>query len=207
MREMAMWRPIANEISTFDFLSLVPGVEVFGFLLCSSADDSLSKMIQARWLDLHHLTGDKFVLVAFQTPEGVEDQFKAYWKKRLGSAFTRAWKDWKKLSGEGVAYDYLQHFQPSLKPSQLPCLVLCTDLTERRAVIRPMPDWSTDELYHLFVGFVETIHESYDVPKEERLDFLARALTAPTARTSAYLGYIQRRAVAYMKKNPAKVAV
>lgn len=212
MDEMALLLPFeggggGGVSSTDEVVKSIPDVYVYGFLLSSSPHDSVSRMVAERWLDLHHLTGDNFVLVVFHPPDQLAERFRAYWRKRLGPSFGKAWKEWKGLRGEGLAYDYLDYFKPKLKHSQLPCLILFTDPEERRAVVRPIPDWDVDSLYQFVVGIAETVHESYESPLAERLEFLRKRLTSPTARTRAYLGHVKSKAVDYMKKNPAKVAV
>ena len=201
-----LFEPLDEPQATIEVISRIPEVVVYGFLLSSSSHDSVSNFLTERWQDLHHLTGDRFLLVVFTPPASLEDSYKTYWKKRLGASFSRGWQDWKKFTGDGIAYDYLNLFKPGLKPSQLPCLVLFTDPKDRKAIIRTIPaDWDIEGLHQLFVGIIETVHECYDVPKEARLEFLRKSLTSPTVRAKAYLAYMADKAMTYMKNNPAKV--
>jgi hypothetical protein len=196
---------LKEEVATLKLIRDVPEIAVYGFLLSTSSHDSLAEMVKQKWMELHALTGKHFLLVVFQAPDHLENDFKVFWEKRLGDSFSQAWKDWKKPGGDGRAFNYLESFEPKLKPSQLPCLVLFTDPEARKAIIRPIPDWDVDSLYQLFIGISEAAREASEQPKDNRLQFLEQELTSFSGRAGAYLGYVKEKTAKYVKKHPAKV--
>jgi hypothetical protein len=202
-----LFETLKEKKATLKLIKQVPDVAVYGFLLSTDLDDSLAEMVKKRWSELHHLTGERFLLGVFQPPAKWEASYRTYWRKHLGKDFDRIWREWQEFAGGGVAYDYLDLFKPKLKPSQLPCLVLFTDPMERKAVIRLLPKWDVESLYQLFIYMVEAIDECSDCPKERRLECLRKSLTSPSARTIAYFGYFKRKALDYLRKHPAKAFV
>src|SRR5262249_5095341 len=95
-------------------LRAVPGVSVYGLLLTDSADHPICHLIRQRWNELHHLTGSKFLLIAFEAPKEFTAGFKADWKRLLGDKFDETWKYWdsRQPLEPGRAHSYLDEFAP-----------------------------------------------------------------------------------------------
>jgi len=186
----------------------VDGVSVYGLLLTTDTKHPLSKVVSERWYELHNLTGPKFLLVAFHPPLEWLETYRDYWKKELGDDFENIWDRWNCSYEPGVAYRYLDFFEPKLKLSEFPCLVLFTsveDLEKQKVVVRSLPEWDTDSLYQLLIGMTESILECCDKPIDERMECLRSSLTSPTARSLIYYKHFKNISLDYMKKNPAKV--
>jgi hypothetical protein len=204
--EMAIMPP--TEASTYIEQIEKLGFNVYGMLLLSDPNHPLSKAVSDHWNQLHKLTGDKFLLVAFQPPPKLSDSYKDYWKAALGDSFEKVWAEWQKEYDQGMPYDYLGLFDPKLKPSQMPCLALYTDPSSKRAVVRSIPDWDSDSLYKLLTGICWTIRECSErenVTPEERLELLREALTSPGAVVGDYAGHFSDRAIKYLKEHPVEV--
>ncbi|MGA3402502.1 MAG: hypothetical protein ABSC95_25100 [Acetobacteraceae bacterium] len=195
--------------ATEALLASVPNVAVYGFLLSADPKHPLSKVVSERWSQLHHLTGDKILLVAFDPPKewaaGIED----YWKQQLGASFKSVWRDWQQGRGvePGVAYQYLDLFSEPIQPESLPCLVFFTDLTNRQAVVRSIPNWDEDSLFKFLVAQLEAVRACCDTPAPDRLECLRTSLTSPTAIAGTYLGHLATQITDYVRQNPAKVVV
>jgi hypothetical protein len=198
---------LSDKEATMALLERLPDVAVFGMLLLPDPRHPAAQMLRARWTELHNLTGPRFLLVVFEPAPAWTEGLRDFWQRELGDAFTETWARWQRPIDAGTAYSYLDLFTaPRIKPSELPCLVLFTDPLERRAVVRPLPDWDPESLYRLFVGICETVQECADLPPAERLAALQRGLSAPGARFRAALGHAAERALAYLRQNPAHVA-
>lgn len=201
-RNLMLAKP--EKLATLDLIKRFPDVAVYGLLLTHDPKHPLSQLVRERWTELHHLTGQKFLLVAFQPPDEWSDHLKNFWKKQLGDSYEQTWQDWQKGLDFGVAYDYLDLFENPIKLSQLPCLVLFTDLEERKAVVRSIPNWDSDSLFKLITGMLESISKCYEQRQEERLDCLKNSLTSPSTRTLTQLAHMQDQVIDYFKKNPAQ---
>jgi hypothetical protein len=194
--------------ATLELLKRFPDVAVYGLLLNSDLRHPLVQVVKEHWSEIHHLTGSNIFLVAFQPPAEWSGSLENFWKQKLGDSFKKMWKDWQTPLDPGVAFDYLDLFEsPEVKPSQLPCLVLFTNLQKRDAVVRSLPNWDADSLYRLLLGMLEDVRECTEQPADLRLECLRDSLTSPRARALDCLGHIRDRAIDYLKKHPAEVVV
>lgn len=194
--------------STLDLIKKVPDIDIYGFLLTRDVKHPLSTMISERWYELHDITGPNFLLLAFNPPYEWKGFFKKHWKGTLGDEFEDVWEEWQNGVAPAAAINYCNLFEPEIKLSQFPCLVLFTDLDdlkEQQAVIRSLPDWDADSLYDFFCGMVESIKGCSKQPKEIRLECLRNSLTSPKAKISAHYKHTKAKAMEFMKKNPSKI--
>ena len=198
-----------NVETTTRLLSRLPDVGAYGFLLTPDPDHPFAGVVRDKWSQLDHRSGGRFALVAFEPPAQWAAAIIDRWRATLGADFDATWADWQQSYGlePGVAYDYVDYFRadPPLRAADLPCIVIFCDAQQRRAIIRPIPDWPAEELFAFLCGVIDTVVEHLDVPADRRLDDLATALTSPDARFRSTLGHVAGRALDYLKRNPAKV--
>jgi hypothetical protein len=71
--------------------------------------------------------------------------------------------------------------------------------------VRPIPDWTPDELFAFLGDVIDQVLERADLPVDERLEQLRTALTSPGARLRSTIGHMTGRAVDYLKAHPATV--
>jgi hypothetical protein len=181
-----------------------PSVTIFGFLLNPDPKHPLAQVLHDHWSEIHHLTGDKVMITAFDPPAEWSEELKEHWKAKLGDDFARIWGQWQTPRGAGLAFQYLDLFNPPLQPSQLPCLLLYTNPRERTAVVRSIPDWDATSLYPLLedmLGIVRLTAAEPDPAK--RLETLRESLTSPSTIFVAHLGHAKDKTVAFLKANPA----
>jgi len=196
--------------ATLALLRQFPDVAIYGLLLVSDPHDPVARMVQQRWSELHHLTGDTVLVVTFQPPPTWAESIQDYWRERLGDSFAATWQDWHNGRGlePGAAFAYLDLFDDlKLKATQLPCLVLFTDLEKREAVVRSLPNWDEESLYALLMGMLQSVRECADRPQDERLQCLRAALTAPGPRAAALFGHLADTALHYLHEHPAQAAL
>ena len=58
-----------EKLATMEMIKRCPDAAVYGLLLTHDPKHPLSQLVRERWTELHHLTGPKFLLVAFQPPD------------------------------------------------------------------------------------------------------------------------------------------
>jgi len=192
--------------ATLELMAKCPGAIAYGMLLLGDPRHPMAELVRERWSEINNLTGDRFILFAFERPAEWTQSYLRFWREKLGDDFRRTWKQWQEAEEPGAAYAYLSLFNPPLKPAQMPCLVLFTDARKREVVVRPIPDWDKDSLFKLIAGISAAVEESAGHPEAERLEWLRRELTSPGARFLAGAGHVGAQALAYFKKNPAVVA-
>ncbi len=206
-RERIIMPPGRSREATTRLLAQLPDVAAYGFLLTPDLRHPAAAVVRDRWSELDHRSGSRFALVAFQPPATWARSLVDRWRADLGPDFDQAWQDWQDGYGleAGAAYDYLDYFKtdPPLRAADLPCLVIFTSLTDRHAIVRPLPDWSEDEVFAFLGAIIDETLQQLDAPPAERLDRLRAALTAPGAQTRATLGHLADRAFGYLKAHPA----
>jgi hypothetical protein len=182
--------------------------DVYGLLLNVDTNHPIAQVTAKRWDQLHHLTGDSIVVVAFQPPKTFSQDFRDYWREKLGAReYEKAMKAWKKPV-EGRAYDYSGFLEGlRIKETQLPCMVLFTDPHAHEAAIRPIPNWPEDDLYDLLEAIFTDAKECGQLPEAERLEWLKDKLTSPTRRAKDEVGHLTDEAFDYCKAHPAWVAL
>ena len=202
--------PAAREgQATEAMLRRIGDVAVYGLLLTPSTDDVLSRVVRARWSELHHRSGGKVLLVAFTPPDAWPDALVDSWRKELGDDFESLWADWERGYGleGGAALEYLGFTsEPKIDAKDLPCVVVFTDLQDRRAVVRRLPEWSEKDLYDLLCALVDVMVAGADVAPEHRLEWLRDELTSPGARARATLGHLFDKTHEFLRRHPAVVA-
>ena len=207
-RERIMFPAFREKQASLELMNRFPDVAVYGLLLTDNPDHPLSKLVEKRWSQLHHMTGSRIMLAAFQPPASWSGGLKEFWREKLGKDFKSVWKEWEKGVDAGLSFDYLELFEePRIELSQLPCLALFTDPQERKAVVRSLPDWDEDRLYKLLTGLFEEVRACADREKNERLECLERSLTSPGAVFRDHAGHLADKALRYLKGHPAKVAL
>ena len=188
----------------------LPNVGVYGLLMTSDPEDSLSQVVRKRWAELHHRSGDHVLLLGFNPPDTWAEALLDDWRSQLGDAFDTTWADWQRGYGleAGAALGYLDFVTgPEVKATDLPCIVLFTDLEGKKAVVRPLPDWPPDELFDLLGAMIDVMVECVAiVPAEERLERLRATLTSPSKRARVSLRHVFDRAAGYLREHPAVVA-
>jgi len=177
----------------------------YGMLLLGDPKHPMAELVRERWSEISNLTGDRFALFTFEHPAEWTQSYLRYWQNKLGDDFERTRKQWQDAEEPGAAYGYLNLFTPTLKPTQLPCLVLFTDAKKREVVLRPIPNWDKDSLFQLLVGISATVQEAAEQPKTERLEWLRNELTTPSALFLSKAGHIGFLAKDYFMKHPALV--
>ena len=191
--------------ASFELMKLYPNMTAYGMLLLDDPDHPLAELVRERWSEIHNMTGDNFLLFSFDRPAEWAQNYMKYWQNKLNDQFETTLEKWQEVPDPGAAYSYMSLFKPALTPKQLPCLVLFTDPEERQVVVRPIPDWSKESLLSLLKGIVTVVNESADKSKEERLEWLRKELTSPSARFKAAAGHVSSLAQDYFKQHPALV--
>ena len=195
--------------ATTRLLARLPDVAAYGFFLIPDTRHPAAAVLRDRWSELDHRSGNRFALVAFQPPAAWAKSLTDRWRADLGPEFEQAWQDWQDGYGlePGAAYDYLGHFttDPPLRAADLPCLVIFTSLEDRTAIVRPIPDWTEDEIFGFLCAVIDQVLEHLDTPAGQRVEALRVALTAPSARMRTTLGHLADRTVGYLMANPATV--
>ena len=193
-----------------NILKKIPAMDIYGVLLTKDFKHPLVQMLRDRWYPLHELTGPKFLLIVFKPPDEWRDDFKNYWKGKLGEDFEKIWDEWQTgFKGKGV-FNYAKLFKPEVKVEDYPCMVLFTDLehlNEQQVVMCKLPEWDPDSLYELFSGMIQLITKCCEQPTEERLECLQSSLTSYTAKTKAYSKYKGKKVRDYFKKKPVSIVV
>jgi hypothetical protein len=199
-----------SPVETRELLDRLRQYPVYGLLLTPDADHAFTKMITARWDDLHHMTGNKFLLLAFQPPGTFSREFKSSWQRELGKGFDAVWGKWQKAkTAAHGAYEFQDMFEDrSVRRSEMPCLVLFTSPEAKRAAILRVPDWSDEDVWKFLEAVCDTIDECARKPDPElRLAALQSSLTSFSARTKSKLGHLAAKAEAYVGANPVRVAI
>ena len=190
---------------TIELMKQLTNVTAYGMLLLDDPKHPMAELVRERWSEINALTGDHFMVFAFERPAEWTKNYLQYWQAKLGPDFKTTWKKWQDPPDPGAAYGYLSLFKPPLTPKQLPCLVLFTDPLEREVVVRPIPDWDKDSLFNLLKGIATVVQQSTDKPQAERLEWLRQELTSPGARFKSAAGHIASLAIDYFKEHPAVV--
>lgn len=193
-----------------ELLEKIPDVAIYGVLLTRDIKHPVVQMLRERWYDFHQLTGPKFLLIVFEPPDEWRKSFKKYWKDKLGEDIEKIWDEWQTGVEREGAVNYAKLFKPGVKVDDFPCMVLFTDLKhidKQQVVIRKIPKWDTESLYELLSGMIQSIVDCCEQPAEKRLECLKSSLTTPTAKAKAYYKYTEKKALDYLKKNPASIVV
>ena len=200
-----------DEIRTRELLRKIgrKRVRIYGLLITTDPKHPLSGVIKDRWSEYHHLTGDRFWLVAFDPPAKLSEDFKEYWRRKLGRNFDKVWRAWRKRRGmdPGAAYRHFRlYVRPGSKWPRPPFLVLFTDPDSRRAVVRTLPKWDPESLHELLAGIFEAVVRCCSEPSPaKRLTCLERSLTSPTARGLTLFRHVRARAAEMFLEHPAMV--
>jgi len=203
--ERAVFIAMMETKATEEILNKVQGVAVYGLLLVTDPKHPLAEIVRDHFDELHHLTGEKFLLGVFQPPAQWSEGFKDYWRNQLGKDFESTWQSWQRGLEPGVAYDYTDLFEEPLKPSQLPCLVLFTDLKEKKAVIRSLPKWDKDNLLKLLINIFGKVKDCCNYPDDQRMGCLQQSLNSPQTLISDNMTYAKDKVIDYSEKNPTKI--
>jgi hypothetical protein len=184
--------------------------QIYGMLLSNNLPHNLSQVVDNNWMEIHKMTGDEFLLIAFQAPKEWNEHYKDELKKIVGDSFEQYWKDSESDALQGRAYEFLDKFEPKIKPSQLPCLVLFTDPNKDKpeVIIRSIPNWDKQSLYKFMSGMLWTIREisnEQNISDAGRLNVLRDKLTSPTAEVMVYYEYTKDKTVDYLKQHPAQI--
>jgi hypothetical protein len=199
-----------NPVETRELLDQLRKYPVYGLLLTPDANHAFTKMTTARWDELHHMTGNKFLLLAFQPPATFSREFKSSWQRELGKDFDAVWSKWQKQkTAAHGAYDFQDMFADrSVRRSEMPCLALFTSPEAKRAAILRVPDWSDEDVWKFLEAACDTIDECAGEPDPElRLAALQSSLTSFPARAKSKLGHVAAKAEAYVSANPVRVAI
>ncbi len=191
--------------ATLELLKQFPNVTVYGMLLLDDPQHPMAELVRERWSEISNMTGEHFLLFSFERPAEWTKNYVQYWRHKLADKFDATWKHWQDPPDPGAAYSYLSLFKPPLTVKQLPCLVLFTDAEKREAVVRPIPNWDKNALYELLKGIVAVVQEAGEKPKKERLAWLEKELTSPSARFLAAAGHVGTQALDYFRQHPAQV--
>ncbi len=186
-------------------LKQFPNMLAYGMLLLDDPKHPMAELVRERWPELSNLTGDNFMLFSFERPAQWSEIYLRYWRNKLGDDFEPTWQKWQNTVDPGSAYTYLNFFNPPLKPTQLPCLVLFTDIEERKAIVRPIPNWDKDSLFALLKSIVAVIQESAAQEKEKRLVWLQSHITSQSAQIIDQGKHLGSAALEYFKNNPTFV--
>jgi len=200
--------PAREEAGTRALLAQLPDVAVFGLLLTHDPRHPLTQVVRERWSELHHLTGEQVLLVAFQPPDAWPVALVEDWRQHLGANFDKVWQDWQSGYGSepGSAFEYLDFFaEPKLSPDQLPCLVLFTDPQATRAIVRSLPAWDTDSLFRLLMALIETMRACASQPAEARFDCLRAGIASPGAYLGTEATHLREQVATYVKTHPAQI--
>jgi hypothetical protein len=164
-------------------------------------------MITKRWDELHNLTGDKILLLAFSPPKTFSEEFESFWKKQLGRSFSSVWSEWAHNKVAHSAYNFDDMFQErKIRRTEMPCLTLFTSLNAKRAVILPIPDWSNYYVWKYLKAVFDTIDECASLTDPEaRFIALERSLNSFPARAKATLGHFATKTADYVKEHPIAV--
>ena len=204
--EKAILPPDRDPAKTKEILARIPNVKVYGLLLSADSKSALADVVRTRWSELHHLSGDEFVVVAFDPPPGWADGLEDYWHKQLGEGFDALAAEWKAHPiAPGAAFDWRDLFSPPIPAKDLPCLVLFTDLESKQAVVRSIPNWDADAVYRFLMAQFDAVRECRGGSPEERLACLRDSIGSPSAKARSYLGHVAEKAAQFVKEHPATV--
>ncbi|MDD2462980.1 MAG: hypothetical protein PHI97_03215 [Desulfobulbus sp.] len=194
---------------TKELLRQLPLAKVFGLLLSADTKSALAEVVRTRWSELHHLSGEEFVVVAFDAPNEWTPLMEEYWKQHLGDRFDEIWGDWQKKRGleAGSAFEWRDLFDPPIASKDLPCLVLFTDLESKQAVVRPIPDWDADTLYRFLMAQFDAVRSCCAQPLEERLACLKASVGSTGGKLHTYTEHFAETAWHYLKEHPTTVAM
>jgi hypothetical protein len=187
---------------TKEILARIPNVKVYGLLLSADSKSALADVVRTRWSELHHLSGDEFVVVAFDPPHEWADGLEDYWRKQLGEGF----EELKKAApGAGAAFEWRDLFSPPISAKDLPCLVLFADLESKEAAVRSIPNWDADAIYRFLMAQFDAVRECCGSPQGERLACLRDSISSPGAKARSYLGHISEITAHFVKEHPTTV--
>ncbi len=200
-----------NPFETRKLLQQLQQYPVYGLLLLPDPNHSFAKMIKERWDELHHMTGSKFLLFAFQPPDTFSGEFESSWRQQLGEKnFEAFWTKWQqdKTSRYG-AYDFEGMFADrKVRRTEMPCLALFTSAEAKRAAIVRIPDWNEQDLWNFLRAVCDIIDECAIEPKPEaRLTLIKGSLTSFPARAKQNFAHLAGKAEAYFRAHPVKVAI
>ena len=200
------WRDPAK---TKELLGQLSDVKVYGLLLSADSKGALAEVVRTRWSELHHLSGDEFAVVAFDTPKEWNSSLEEYWKGQLGDRFNEVWGDWEKGRGleAGAAFDWRDLFDPPIAAKDLPCLVLFTALDSKEAVVRSIPNWDAEAIYRFLMAQFEAVADCCNRPPEDRLTCLRGSVGSMSGKLQTYMGHYAGDAWQYLKEHPTTVAL
>jgi hypothetical protein len=199
---------LRDRLDTQKLLDSLRQFSVYGLLLIADPAHPMAKLVVSRWDQLNHMTGERFLLLAFQTPESYSKDFEDGWRKELGGEFAQIWDKWSTdEASSNNAFDYRRMFDGQvIQREDMPCLALFTQPQAHRAAVLPIPNWTEDELWTFLQGVCDTIDSCAEEPDpDKRLLALQRGLTAFPARARQKLGHLADRATAYVTAHPVKV--
>lgn len=207
--EKSLMPPGLSPEATKELLGRLSDVKIYGLLLSADSNGALAEVIRSRWNELHHLSGDKFAVVAFDAPKEWAPAIEAYWRCQLGEQFETVWADWKERRGleAGAAFLWGDLFDPPIPAKDLPCLVLFTSLQSKEAVMRSIPDWDADAIYRFLRTQFEAVRGCRDRPDDERLACVRDAMgsTGETLRT--YMGHYAETTWQFLREHPATIVL
>jgi hypothetical protein len=85
---------VVNHEATFALHRQTPGITIFRLVLAPDPQHHFAQLVLNHWSALQHLSGDKFLLVAFQRPPEWAETFKSDGKHELGKYFEQTWQPW-----------------------------------------------------------------------------------------------------------------
>ncbi len=199
--------PVCKKVEdTLKLFEKSSNVNIYGFFLNPDSKHPLAKVLENRWSELHYLTGEKVMLAATEAPKEWSDNLKAYWEANKGVNFEDFVK--KYIGGEpdaGIAFQYIDIFNPPIAASQLPCLVLFNDI-EDKAVVRTLPNWKEDNLYDLVNLLLRITRKcAEETDREKRLKELENLLTSPGAIILDNGKNAGIEVMDYCRQDPAKI--
>jgi hypothetical protein len=200
--------PLRNRLDNQKLLDSLNRFPVYGLLLIADPAHPMAKLVRGRWDQLNNMTGERFLLLAFQPPEPYSKDFEDGWRKELGGEFAQVWDKWNnEKASSNDAYDYRRMFDGQLiRREDMPCLAIFTHPQAERAAVLPIPNWTEDELWTFLEGVCDTIDSCADEPDpDKRLQALERGLTSFPAQARQKLGHLADGATAYVTAHPVKV--
>lgn len=203
-KDLAVALPGAR--TTLAQLRRFTGVTIYGFLLNPDPKHPLAQVMRERWSELHYLSGGKVMLVATEVPAQWTKSLEEYWKEKLGEDFEPTWQEWRKSPDAGIAFQYMDLFDPPLDQSQLPCLVLFTNPEKPQAVVRSIPAWDGGSLYQLLRNLLGNIRQCAELPDEtKRMECLEKSLASTGSLILSNLEYAKDKVSDYIGRHPVQV--
>jgi hypothetical protein len=206
--ERKITTPLRDRLDNQKLLDSLDRFPAYGLLLIADPAHPMAKLVRGRWDQLNNMTGERFLLLAFQAPESYSKDFEDSWRKELGGEFAQVWDKWnKEKASSNDAYDYRRMFDGQvIRREDMPCLAVFTHPQAKSAAVLQIPDWTEDELWTFLEGVCDTIDSCADEPDpNKRLQALKRGLTSFPAQARQKVGHLADRATAYITAHPVKV--